>query len=363
MMSLSNNLRRTYMKRKKKQRQIELAEQRHLMHQSTQTETAVRPDLPAVEIMTATKTRVMPKADVKITIHYVDSLGRQLLPPVTVSGQYKAQLDIPWQTIPSYVLASIHHFQKIFMPNPNGIYLIYAKQMAAPIVVYHRDTNGQLISPPEFLRGNLNSDYDAQPLLNMHQFVQDVHPKAQGTFSKTAEQIQITYETMQLSPLTLQTDTYVELLAQTRVYSEPDTAHLLAKPLPNQSTWRVYQALKEKTNGRVWLNLGGSIWIIAHNLNVVDHYQPQALPEPTALKLNYQVIYSDETCQNAVVNMPQNQPVTAWDEPYGQPMKSDLHQGEVILVTQMIQLDNNSLWAQLADGQYVEAKYLTFINA
>lgn len=356
MIRTPNSLRRNYFKRKKK---------RHHHRKEVKNVQPTTPNYPvAAKPKTSTNdeaTTVIPKT-VNVTIHYVDSLGCPLLSPVEISGAYQSALTIPWQTIPSYVLASIHHFQKTFIPNPHGIYLVYAKQTAAPVVVYHRDTHGQLLSPPEFLKGNLNSDYTVQPLAGMQQFLQSVQPVTSGTFNKKTTQVNLTYETMQLSPLKVAQETYVRLLVQTPVFSQPDTTQPLEKPLPKASIWRVYQAVKEKTNARVWLNLGGFIWIIAQNIQQVDDYRPKLLAAPNEpLQLHYQIISDTPIQQQAVVNTGQNTTLTTWQSPYGAMLNLKLYPGEVITITHQLQLDNQSLWAQLDNGAFIEAKYISYI--
>ncbi|MFD1673009.1 MucBP domain-containing protein [Agrilactobacillus yilanensis] len=355
MIRTPNGLRQKYFKRKKKQQRVKASEKkRHLPSPVSAT-------LDVAEARTEANTRIIPKT-IDVTIHYVDSLGRPLLEPVTVTGPYQSKLTIPWQTIPSYILASIHHFQKSFLPNPHGIYLIYAKQTAAPVVVYHRDNNGNLLSPPEFLHGHLNSAYAVKPLSGMQQFMQSIEPQMNGTFTKKTTQIDITYETMQLSALEVAENTYVQLLAQTRVFSQPDTTTQLEKPLPKASIWRIYQAVKEKTNGRVWFNLGGFIWIIAQDFQLVNDYRPKLLTQTTQpLQLRYQIISEVPIQKQAVVNTGHDTPVTMWSAPYGQTLNYKLYPGEVIFIQQQIQLDNHSLWSQLDNGAFIESKYISYL--
>lgn len=355
MIRTPNSLRQNYFKRKKKRQR----DQRSVRKHQTQLPATNSKPTKTPATQTQANTRIIPKS-ISVTIHYVDSLGRQLLPSVTVKGPYETTLTIPWETVPSYILVSIHHFQKTFLPNPHGIYLIYAKQTAAPVVVYHRDTQGKLLSPPEFLRGNLNSDYTVKPLSGMQQFTQSIQPISEGTFGKETTQINITYETMQLFPLEIKPHTYVRLLQATTVFSQPDTTQPLEKPLPKQSIWRVYQGMKEKTNQRVWFNLGGFIWIIAQNIQVVDDYQPKLLVPPhTSASLE---VKSDLPIQQqAVVHTYRKEALSTWDTPYGQTLDYKLYPEEVVFVTHQLQLADTSLWAQLDNGAFVESKYLSFL--
>ncbi|MCD2255199.1 MucBP domain-containing protein [Agrilactobacillus fermenti] len=361
MVRTTNDLRKQYFKRKAQRLILKRAEQRHQQtNAASLPQPAVSNNASNVATLTETDTniqRVIPK-DIAVTIHYVDSLGKALLAPVTVYGQYKARLNIPWKTIPSYILASIHHFQKTFLPNPNGIYLIYAKQTAAPVVIYHRDTQGKLITPPEFLHGNLNSDYTIEPLWDMTQFVTDIQPTAQGTFTKNTEQVQVTYETMQLHPVKIAPDTYIQTYQLTAVFSEPDLDHHLDKPLPRYSTWRVYKAVQEKTNRTIWLNLGGSIWTLAKDVKIITQPKTNELTTPALPALNYEIINEVPVDQNLEISTSPQRPVVTWAYPYGQRLSQTYPNGATVSVVRQIQLDNYSLWAQLADGTYIESKYL-----
>ncbi|WP_156405608.1 MucBP domain-containing protein [Agrilactobacillus composti] len=297
------------------------------------------------------------RKDVAITVRYVDSLGHQLLAPTTVLGAYAAKLELPFQVIESYVLTSINHFQTTFIPNPAGIDLIYAKQAAAPIVVYHRDTQGNLISPPQFLHGALNSPYQAKPLGDMQQFVQGVSPKAQGHFSKNAGQVDIIYETLQLTPLTVAPNTYIQLLTNTPVYSEAAAKTPLAKKLPKASIWRIFQALVTTNHQTTWLNLGGCLWIDAKAGKVLANYHQPALPQSA-----YAVISDVSVDQQAIINAPGQATIPVWEAPYGQQLPSGYLPGIVVYVLRQIQLADGSLWAELSNHKFVTSNYLSFIN-
>lgn len=358
MIRTPNSLRRNYFKHKKKQHHNRKKAQKIVTPKS---KSLIPPNLVA---LSSGKTATVRPKTINVMIHYVDSLGRQLLPPVQISGAYQTALSIPWQTIPSYILTSIRHFQKIFIPNPHGIYLVYAKQTSAPIIVYHRDTRGQLLSPPEFLTGDLNSHYQVRPLSGMQQFLQSIQPVTSGTFGKHTTQVNLTYETMQLSPLDVRPNTYVRLLAQTTAFSQPDTAQALAKPLPKASIWRVYQIVKEKTNARVWLNLGGFIWIIAQNVQPVADYRTTLLNAPnTVLKASHDIISDRSINQQAIVKTDTDLTVATWQQPYGTKLTFELYPGEVITVLHQLQLDDLSFWAQLDNGAFIESKYLTYLSS
>ena len=99
------------------------------------------------------KVKKIARDDVEIKVHYVESLGKDITQPTTIKGHYLDKLDIPWKEIPGYVLSSVTNFQQTFIPNSDGIYLVYASQLSAPVIVYHRNTDGNLISDPQYING------------------------------------------------------------------------------------------------------------------------------------------------------------------------------------------------------------------
>jgi hypothetical protein len=128
----------------------------------------------------------------------VDSLGKDIIEPTTIKGHYLDKLDIPWQEIPGYVLSSVTNFQQTFIPNSDGIYLVYASQMAAPVIVYHRNTEGSLISDPQYLDGDLNRQYSTQPLEEANHFLVHSPRHANGQFTNRVQEQEYIYNVLPL---------------------------------------------------------------------------------------------------------------------------------------------------------------------
>jgi hypothetical protein len=305
------------------------------------------------------------RKDIKIEINYVDSLGNPLAQSVTLDGHYLDKLDMPWKTIPGYVLSSIQNFQQTFIPNSDGIFLIYSRQMAAPVVVYHRNTRGELISDPQYLTGELNKSYQAQPLADAQRYLINNPQNVQGHFSDHVQEYEFIYNTTPLNPQDIPDNLFVQVLTNAQVFDEPLAPAPLQKQLPYSTTWHVFEALAETYSNVVWYNLGGSIWIpSSENINVItiENYttEQKMLNTPLAQNANnisftYQVI--DSMTINRIVTVNNNN-ITAWQTPYGE-MINDRYKGVgSVYVNQLLQLDNQSVWAELSDGYYVESKYL-----
>ncbi len=318
--------------------------------------------------LVSSKIKKITRNDVEITINYIDSVGTPLAEPVTLQGHYNDNLDMPWKTIPGYVLSSVQNFQQTFIPNPDGIYLIYFKQMAAPVVVYHRNTNGELISDPQYIYGELNKDYQAKPLAEAERFLVDYPKKSKGQFSSQVQEYEFVYNTIPFVKYEIKKDLFVRTNENVDVFEEPGSKNPLQLPLPHDSTWRVYKALKETYSNTIWYNLGGSTWIpSSENISsvILKQYseEKKAIDSPLSANANnisyiYQIIDSMPINRSAKILYYSDQNVTAWETPYGTMDNHRYFGGQEVFVTRLIQLDNNSVWAELKDGYYIESKYL-----
>lgn len=306
--------------------------------------------------------------DVSITIRYVDSVGKSIADPVTIKGHYLDKLDFPWKSIPGYVLSSIQNFQQTFIPNDDGISLIYSQQVAAPVVVYHRNTRGELISNPQYLTGDLNKTYNAQPLDDAAKYLVKNQKPASGTFSNEVKEYEFVYNTASLEKVDIPDNLFVQTLSNSNVYEQPNAPYPLEKQIPYNTSWHVYEALKETYRNTYWYNLGGSTWISSQEniktLNIKNYTMTQKMLN-TPLSANvdnisftYQVIDSIDINRRVKVLYYADRSVTAWETPYGDMISNKYQGGQQVFVIRLIQLDNQSVWAQLEDGYYIESKYL-----
>ena len=314
------------------------------------------------------KVKKITRDDVKIKIHYVDSLGHEIAKSKTIKGHYLDKLDIPWQEIPGYVLSSVTNFQQTFIPNSDGIYLVYVNQLSAPVIVYHRNSHGQLISDPQYLEGKLNQSFDSHPLQEANHFLIHTPNNASGQFTDKVQEQEYIYNVRPIRELKIQKNLYVKTQNNTNVFSEPLSKDPLDKKLPYGTSWKVFGAVSETYNNIIWYNLGGNTWVPSSEkitTEIVNRptTKQEMLNSPLNQSVNdisytYSVIDSMNINRNVKVLYYSDQYITAWKTPYGDMDNQRFKGDQQVFVNKIVQLDNYSVWAQLDDGYYVESKYL-----
>lgn len=314
------------------------------------------------------KVKKIARDDVEIKVHYVDSLGKDITQPTTIKGHYLAKLDIPWKEIPGYVLSSVTNFQQTFIPNSDGIYLVYANQLSAPVIVYHRNTDGNLIADPQYLLGELNRDFDTQPLEEANHFLVRSPRRAKGQFTKRVQEQEYVYNVLPIKNYKINKNLFIETTDNVTVYSQPLSKTPLEKTLPYGTTWKAYRAVQETYNNTIWYNLGGNTWIpstenIKPQIIKQQSSRQEMLNSPLAQAANnisytYSVIDNMDINRSVKVLYYDDQFITAWKTPYGDMDNQRYRGGQDVFVKKIVQLDNYSVWAELDDGYYVESKYL-----
>ncbi|GEO47226.1 hypothetical protein LKI01_12250 [Companilactobacillus paralimentarius] len=314
------------------------------------------------------KVKKIARDDVEIKVHYVDSLGKEISKPVTIKGHYLDKLDIPWQEIPGYVLSSVTNFQQTFIPNSDGIYLVYASQLSAPVIVYHRNTDGNLIADPQYLEGELNRQFDSHPLQEANHFLVHSPKEPHGQFTDKVQEQEYIYNVLPVREFKIKRNLYIRTKDNVNVFSEPTSKLPLDKPLPFGTDWKVYRAVQETYNSTIWYNLGGNTWIpnserIMTRIIQQPTSQQEMLRSPLSetasnISYTYSVIDSMNINRSVKVLYYSDQFVTAWKTPYGDMDNQRYRGNQAVLVKTLVQLDNYSVWAQLDDGYYIESKYL-----
>ncbi|MDR4934644.1 MucBP domain-containing protein [Companilactobacillus paralimentarius] len=314
------------------------------------------------------KVKKIARDDVEIKVHYVDSLGKEISKPVTIKGHYLDKLDIPWQEIPGYVLSSVTNFQQTFIPNSDGIYLVYASQLSAPVIVYHRNTDGNLIADPQYLEGELNRQFDSHPLQEADHFLVHSPKEPHGQFTNKVQEQEYVYNVLPVREFKIKKNLYIRTKDNVNVFSEPTSKVPLDKPLPFGTDWKVYRAVQETYNSTIWYNLGGNTWIPnSERIMTRIIQQPtsqqemlRSLLSETASNISYtySVIDSMNINRSVKILYYSDQFVTAWKTPYGDMDNQRYQGGQFVFVKTLVQLDNYSVWAQLDDGYYIESKYL-----
>lgn len=304
-----------------------------------------------------------PHATIAITVYYIDSFNHFLHQPVTIRGAYQADLTIPWKTLPGYLLYDIYHFQRQFLPNPDGIYLVYTKQLAAPVIAYHEDEQGRLLQKPTMLRGELNRPYQLRPLSKYLAQLQSVSGPSRGHFQNKAQQIHFRYR------LAVQQVTHpfqhnaVKLRADKRAYATPQMTQPLKGYLPHGSTWQIYETVKDPHSHQLWFNLGGNLWLDSLNTQLVNIKRTDAIQpsgHQTYALPTFDIQKMDTHIKSATIKASPDFPISQWTKPYGQIAPQRLANQTLVVVTKQITLDNKSQWCLLEHGYYVERKYLRF---
>lgn len=302
---------------------------------------------------------------IHIKVAYHDENGNPLAPTITLSGEYQAPLNIPWRTFPGYVLAQTINYQQVFFPNSDGITLIYSRQQAAPVVVYHRDINGNLLVPPEYIEGDLNSRYQVEPLEIYKDTLVKEPDDLSGEFSTDSKLLSFTYEPQRIEYNKLEKEMFVRIHRAIRPSLAPRSDQKLNIVLPIGSVWKVFQLAYDPQTDNIWLDLGGSEWVMNDNDAIESmNNNPNILPADVPLglpQIRYTITEEADIDQEALIDMdPQNR-IVIWATPYGDIQPTGLPGQTKVTVVKNMTLENNSHWSQLADGFWVETSYLRFI--
>lgn len=314
------------------------------------------------------KIKKIARDDVEIKVYYVDSIGNEITQSTTIKGHYLDKLEIPWKEIPGYVLSSVTNFQQTFIPNSDGIYLVYANQLSAPVIVYHRNLDGNLISDPQYLVGDLNRKFETKPLEEADHFLVHAPKDHNGQFTSQVQEQEYVYNVLPLKNYHINKDLFIETQNNVNVYNQPLSNAPLDKTLPYGTSWKIYKAMKETYNGTIWYNLGGNTWIPSTEsitTKVIKQTSPRQdlLNSPLAETANnisytYSVIDSMDINKSVRILYYKDQFITAWKTPYGDMDNTRFRGGQSVFVNKIVQLDNYSVWAELKDGYYIESKYL-----
>ncbi|WP_127848264.1 MucBP domain-containing protein [Lacticaseibacillus hulanensis] len=211
---------------------------------------------------------------VRIDYHDADT-GKRIANPTMISGHPGERLALNYPQLEDWIFARIVGFTPTFPKRRLTIVLYYVRVNGAPVIVYHRDQDGQLLCPPEHLTGPLDADYTASCLNYFKGLVQG-DAQISGQFTKHVRVITFTYHIVPVVPIKLPDVAYVELLTEKEVYESPASNVPLPAILPQGTFWRVFAAAQTTTDHQVWLSLGGAQWLT--NTNTRAHQQNPFLP-------------------------------------------------------------------------------------
>ncbi|WP_461219161.1 MucBP domain-containing protein [Lapidilactobacillus salsurivasis] len=303
--------------------------------------------------------------DLAVWIRYLDSTNHQLAEPRQIWGAFRSELHIPWQTIPGYLLYDIRHYQTQFLLNQAEIDLIYTKQLAAPLMVFHEDEAGQLLVPPLFIHGELNRRYNIEPLAQYRQDFVRVDHDPQGLFGQVVQQLHFQYRlTAGQRPIDLPRDNAVTMRQAKQAYLAPHYGQPLEWPLPAGSTWQIFTTIKNPRDHSIWFNLGGDLWIDSLNTQLRQHPHLPTQAPPTKKSRNllaampFAVMTRDSTVRRGQIKASPSFPISQWTFPYGQVVAQRLADQTEVGIKCLLTLENGSQWVQLDSGYYIEMKYL-----
>ncbi|WP_057769376.1 MucBP domain-containing protein [Lactobacillus selangorensis] len=279
------------------------------------------------------------------TLHLLDARsGAAIAAPQTQHVFAGAELTIP--ELAHYVWVKTLKEKPLSADQPQDIYLFYTRLPAAPVILSHRDQNGNLLDQPQYLFGDFGDAFQVNPLKQYADQEIRVTRPANGYFSDFVQPITFYY---QIGPDEQVVHDYqVKIRKTSPVFRQPGQPETkLPTKVYAGTLWRVYHSCR--FDHRLWFDLG-SMWIESADTQSYRTAPTQPrLPEP-----HYQVKKRQK--RSTFTNWVANQP-TLWSAPYGDVLPAqDLPRP--LRIHQIVQLDNNSIWAQLGDHIWVERKYL-----
>ncbi|WP_179395114.1 hypothetical protein [Lacticaseibacillus absianus] len=293
-----------------------------------------------------------PATNVHVTVYfYVRDHTRDLRPPLQLSGHTGAPLPLVPPVIEGFALAEVVGFTTTFPVANQSIFCLYRPCVAAPVLVYHRDTHGRLLTPPVILAGALHAHFIPTPLAELADHL--MTPPLAGRFTTVTQTRTLRYDLDPLVPSQAPEAAYVELLAAKAAYAQPDLTAPLATPLPAGSYWRVF-ALARDQDGTVWLNIGGSQWLTAAQTRPQAHDPFRLPPAPLRLPDAAFAYTMTPTTRQATVTAT----VSQWTAPYGTVEPGPVSAGTLVQLTHTAIASNGSRWVRLASGLYIQAEYL-----
>ncbi|WP_225046959.1 MucBP domain-containing protein [Lacticaseibacillus kribbianus] len=318
----------------------------------------VRPADPAVAVPATVTPRepavTGPTAPrVRVSVRFCTRAGQPLQAPLSLAGPIGGPLGVSVPLIEGYVLTEIVGFTATFPDAPRTITYLYEPRVAAPVLVYHRESGGRLLAPPEVLIGKLNADFTARALPELADHADQAEQT--GHFAVTSQRLTFTYNLARLTPGTPPAAAFVELLAAKATFAAPDFNQPLATDLPAHTFWRVF-ALAREHSGQVWLNIGGAQWLTAEDTRPqsADPFRlaASAAPEPDA-----RFAFTTTPDRRAATIVGGANGVTQWAEPYGAVLPLRLAPGTRVMVIASVTAENGSAWLRLQDDSYILARY------
>ncbi|MFL2030008.1 MucBP domain-containing protein [Loigolactobacillus zhaoyuanensis] len=300
-------------------------------------------------------TQVQP--DSFVIVFYFSEAGEQLAQPQIVSGVRGRAFNISMHQFKNYYVSRIENYHGYFVYPRAIIQLIYARQPAAPVIVFHFDEAHHLLVAPEYIVGQLGQPYETHFLDSQRYRVQHVTTNQSGRFGTKAQIVTYSYRLRQIRWANRYLTGFIRLTADVVSYREPGIDPL-AEKLPINTIWRVYQKV-QTAERQTWYDLGGQ-WISTANTTRVDYYQqpqPQRLVAPL-----FQQAAVIPGSRRAAVDFVPHRSLRTWTQPYGD-AANYLQHGQIVNIIHGLILSNNSVWYELEDHTWLEEHYLRLLSA
>ncbi|NKD37296.1 hypothetical protein HED42_04040 [Enterococcus casseliflavus] len=139
-----------------------------------------------------------------LTVKYEDTEGNELATPTVLNGKIGLPYTSEAKTIPGWFVAQTPS-------NANGTYsetaqevvYVYERSDAAPVTVKYEDTEGNQLSAPTVLSGKIGLPYTSEAKTIPGWYVSQTPTNANGTYSKTAQEVVYVYERSDAAPVTV----------------------------------------------------------------------------------------------------------------------------------------------------------------
>ncbi|OLF69469.1 hypothetical protein ACX53_07840 [Loigolactobacillus backii] len=320
------------------------------------------PELPAVEPRNKASLAYLPQTrslipavqSALVVVFYLTETGKQLAKPLIFSGQLNQAFKVNFPEFNNYYLATITNYHSYFVYPRTSIQLIYAQQVAAPVIVFHFNQEHQLLRQPEYLVGTLGAPYQTHHLhLKQYRAVRATSNR-QGQFSGKTQIVNYFYQTSAIIWSTRYLDSYISLRTQVQAFRFPGQSPLRSS-LPKQSIWRIFRKVKI-FDGSLWYDLGGQWISVVHASRLKQSPFIRQQPKPLTPPLFRQTAIIPGS-RRAAISFASDQAVTTWSKPYGDPLHR-LRHGQIVNIIKGTILNNNSVWYELEDASWLEEHYL-----
>jgi hypothetical protein len=292
-----------------------------------------------------------------VIVFYFTETGERLAKPQIISGVRGQAFKFTVHQFDDYYISRIENYHGYFVYPRAIIQLIYAQQPAAPVIVFHFDENHHLLTPPEYLVGQLGQHYETHFLDSQLYRVQHVTTNQVGHFSEQTQIVTYSYRPRVIRWANRYLTGFVRLTMPVTSYREPGKA-ALAQQLPTNTIWRVYQKV-QTTDRQTWYDLGGQ-WIATDHTERVEYYQ-QPKQQVIAAPLFQQAAVIPGS-RRAVVDFIPQRSLRTWTQPYGD-AANYLQHGQIVNIIHGLILSNNSVWYELEDHTWLEEHYLRLLSA